>query len=154
LDPKLAYDESIEGVVISPLKVIQDDRGAVMHMLRADSSLFTRFGEVYFSEVNPGVVKAWRRHREMTQHFAVPVGRVKFVMYDSRIDSSTQGSKAECVLGRPDAYGLLMVPPMVWYGFQGLAKGPSIVANCTDISHDPDEVERADDCPGLVGYVW
>lgn len=144
----------IEGVIVEPLRVIQDERGAVMHMLRADSPTFKRFGEVYFSEVNPGVVKAWKRHWRMTQHFTVPVGRVKFVIYDDRTDSVTRGRIGQYVLGRPDDYELLIVPPMVWYGFQGLANFPSVVANCSDIPHDPAEAEQADRCPGLIGYDW
>lgn len=145
---------AIEGVIITPLRVIQDGRGAVLHMLRMDSPLFRRFGEVYFSEIKPGVIKAWKRHRRMTQHFAVPVGRVKFVICDDRTDSRTRGHTAEYVLGRPDAYHLLVIPPMVWYGFQGLGNSLSIVANCTDIAHDPDEAEQMVESPGESGYVW
>lgn len=142
------------GVSLQPLRVIQDARGAVLHMLRSDAAPLHRFGEVYFSEVNPGVVKAWKRHTRTTQHLTVPVGRVKFVIVDDRGDSPTRGRVAEVILGRPEAYGLLVLPPRLWYGFQALGPGPALIANCTDLPHDPEEVERADVCPALPSYAW
>ena len=144
----------IAGVTVHSLRVIEDERGALLHMLRADSPLFRRFGEVYFSEVRAATVKAWRRHTQMTQHFAVPVGRVKFVIYDDRAGSPSEHGLVECELGRPDAYQLLVVPPLVWYGFKGLGISPSIVANCSDIPHDPAEIVRLDHRTGSIPYTW
>ena len=80
----------IKGVIIVPLKKIVDERGKVMHMLRCDSPLFKEFGEIYFSVINPGAVKAWKRHLKMTQHFAVPVGEIRLVIYDNRSDSESR----------------------------------------------------------------
>lgn len=90
----------------------------------------------------------------MTQHLAIPVGRVKFVIADDRETSPSRGRVSEVVLGRPEAYHLLVLPPMLWYGFQALGPSAALVANCTDFPHDPDEVERADVCPVLPGYIW
>jgi dTDP-4-dehydrorhamnose 3,5-epimerase len=144
----------IEGVVIQPLKILSDERGAVLHMLRLDSPLYDKFGEIYFSEINPGVIKAWKRHLRMTQRLAVPMGRVKFVLYDNRSDSPTNGREAVCLLGRPAEYRLLVVPPGVWYGFQGIDSRPSLIANCPDLPHDPAEVELAPPGSGLIPYQW
>ena len=44
-------------------------------------------------------------------------------------------------LGRPDAYLRLCIPPMLWYGFTSITDTPSLVANCTDMLHDPAESE-------------
>ena len=85
----------IEGLLVQLLREIADDRGAVLHMLRSDSPLFRKFGEIYFSEVFPGGIKAWKRHRVMTQHFAVPVGRIRVIAYDDRTGSRTRGALAE-----------------------------------------------------------
>ena len=74
---KKTHLPAISGVQMLPLKQIIDDRGKVMHMLRADSPLFKRFGEIYFSMINPGTIKAWKRHQKMTQHIAVPVGKIR-----------------------------------------------------------------------------
>lgn len=144
----------IPGVVIQPLRQIMDERGAVLHMLRGDSPLFTKFGEIYFSIVFSKVVKAWKRHRRMTQHFAVPVGKIKLVLYDDRGKSLLQGRLEEYILGKPDNYSLIRIPPLVWYGFQGLDSTLSLVANLTDLPHDPAEVETLPDNSPDIPYSW
>lgn len=144
----------VEGVAFFPLRVIEDERGAVLHMLREDSSSFTRFGEIYFSEVKPGAIKAWKRHFRMTQRLAVPFGRVKFVIYDDRPTSATKGAVTQVIAGRPDAYGLLIIPPLLWYGFQGLGSTSALLANCADFTHDPQEVERRPYDTNEIAYAW
>ena len=74
----------IEGVIITPLRQIEDDRGKVMHMLREDSPVYERFGEIYFSFTNPNSIKAWHMHKEMTLNYVCIEGKVKFVLYDDR----------------------------------------------------------------------
>jgi dTDP-4-dehydrorhamnose 3,5-epimerase len=140
-------------VVIQPLKQITDSRGKVMHMLRADSPLFSRFGEIYFSVVNPGAVKAWKRHRRMTQHLTVPVGRVRFALYDLRDASPSRGALEVVEIGE-DHYQLLRIPPRVWYGFQGLGDRPSLIANCADLPHDPSEAESREPFDPGMPLVW
>lgn len=143
----------ISGLIIEKLNIIADERGKVMHMLRRDSPLFTKFGEIYFSVVNPGVVKAWKKHFKMTQHFAVPVGRIRLVIYDSR-KSSTSYEKFEVLELGEDNYGLVRIPPLVWYGFKGISSIPALIANCTDMPHDPQESERADIFDKKITYNW
>ncbi len=103
----------INGVIIKDLKQIADERGKVMHMLRCDSPLFDKFGEIYFSVVNPGVVKAWKRHKKMTQNFAVPIGMIKLVIYDNR-DGTTSYGRTEVLEIGEDNYCLVKIPPLVW----------------------------------------
>ena len=81
----------ISGVTVTPLRRIPDERGMVMHMLRADDAQFSRFGEIYFSLVNPAAVKAWRAHRRATANYAVPVGAIRLVLFDDRTTSPTRG---------------------------------------------------------------
>jgi dTDP-4-dehydrorhamnose 3,5-epimerase len=142
------------GVVVEPLRQIADERGAVLHMLRCDSPWFSRFGEIYFSLVRPGVVKAWKRHRLLTQHFAVPVGRIRLALYDDRPDSPTRGQVQEILLGRPDHYCLVRIPPLLWYGFQGVSEIPALVANCTDLPHDPGESDGLPPDAPDIPYAW
>lgn len=142
----------INGLFVQPLKIIKDDRGSVLHMLRSDSPSFRSFGEVYFSEVKPGVVKAWKKHLRMMQYFAVPSGVMKLVVYDDRADSPTCGNFAELILGRPDNYNLVIVPPLVWYGFQSISACPSLMANCADLPHDPEESMKRD--IDEIKYEW
>ena len=144
----------IDGLDIVALKQIIDRRGAVLHMLSVDSALLSKFGEIYFSEINGGVIKAWKRHKRMTQHIAVPKGRIRLVIHDDRRESPTRGQHQEVVLGRPDRYWLVRIPPRLWYGFQGLDKSPSLIANCPDLPHDPDESECRPLTNPPFDYAW
>lgn len=150
----IVTSDRIHGVAQQDLRQIEDARGAVLHMLRADSPLFTRFGEVYFSLVHPGVVKGWKRHRLMNQHFAVPMGRIRLVIYDDRAQSPTCGQVGEYFLGRPDHYYLVRIPPLVWYGFQGLGPENALVANLTDLPHDPAESEALPLDTAEIPFKW
>ena len=144
---------TIEGVVVTPLRQIPDERGKIMHMLRCDSAVFKSFGEVYFSCVHPGAIKAWHIHKKMTLNYAVPFGKIKFVLYDDREGSATRGRLQEIYMG-PENYCLVTVPPMVWNGFKGIGTETSIVANCTDIPHDPDEIARMSPFDPSISYDW
>ncbi len=144
----------IAGVTLTALRLIGDERGAVLHMLRCDSPEFTRFGECYFSEVLPGAVKAWKRHRVQTQTLAVPVGRIRMAIYDDRPESASHGKLQVIELGRPDAYLRLRIPPGLWYGFACIGEKPALLANCADLIHDPEEIDaRPVDDPGIP-YLW
>lgn len=143
----------IEGVCITPLKQIPDERGKIMHMLRSDALGFTGFGEIYFSCVYPQAIKGWHIHKKMVLNYAVPHGNIKFVLYDDRPDSPTKGEVQEVFMG-PDNYCLVTVPPMVWNGFKGLGNEMAIVANCASIYHDPDEIARLDPFDPSIPYDW
>ena len=143
----------IEGVTITPLKQILDERGKVMHMLRNDSDVFADFGEIYFSCIYPGAIKAWHIHKKMTLNYAVPFGNIKFVLYDDRAGSPTKGELTEIFLGQ-DNYCLVTVPPMVWNGFKGIGNETAIVANCASIPHDSEEIERLDPFDPSIPYAW
>ena len=143
----------IEGVLVTPLRQIVDERGKVMHMLREDSPMFTRFGEIYFSCTNPDAIKAWHMHKQMTLNYAVLYGEIKFVLYDDRQDSKTRGQIDELFLS-PENYCLVTVPPMIWNGFKGIGITRSIVANCATLPHDPAEIERRDAFDPAIPYEW
>jgi dTDP-4-dehydrorhamnose 3,5-epimerase len=129
---------NLEGVVVTPLKIIPDERGQVMHMLRADASHFKQFGEIYFSCVYPGVTKGWKLHTASWSNLAVPIGRVKFVLHDLRENSPTKGQFQEVYLGE-NAYQLLTTPPGVAYAWKNLVPQIAYVANCSTHVHDPEE---------------
>lgn len=143
----------IEGVKVTPLRQILDERGKIMHMLKVGDPGFQQFGEIYFSCVYPGAIKGWHIHKEMTLNYAVPHGHIKFVLYDDRPGSSTRGELQEFFLGQ-DNYCLVTVPPMVWNGFKGIGDEMAIVANCTTILHSPDEIDRRDPFDPSIPYDW
>lgn len=143
----------IDGVIVTPLHQIFDERGKVMHMLREDSPIFLRFGEIYFSCTYPGAIKAWHLHKRMTLNYAVIHGAIKCVLFDDRPDSKTRGNIEEYFLS-PENYCLLTVPPLVWNGWKGIGDKVSIVANCATLSHDPDEIERKPALDPNIPYDW
>lgn len=143
----------IHDVRISPLKQILDERGKVMHMLRCDAAGFSSFGEIYFSCVYPGAVKAWHIHKRMTLNYAVPHGHIKLVLFDDRSGSPSRGVVQEIFLG-PSNYCLVTIPPMVWNGFKGIGTEMALVANCSTIPHDPQEIDRLDPADSRIPYDW
>lgn len=143
----------IDGVRITPLRQIPDERGKIMHMLRCDGDSFQGFGEIYFSCVYPGAIKGWHIHKQMVLNYAVPQGQIKFVLYDDRVDSTTRGEIQELFLG-PDNYCLVTVPPLVWNGFKGIGTEMALVANCASIPHDAAEIDRLDPFDSSIPYCW
>jgi dTDP-4-dehydrorhamnose 3,5-epimerase len=143
----------IEGVRITPLRQIPDERGKVMHMLRADDPHFEGFGEIYFSVVYPGVVKGWHRHSRMVLNYAVVSGMIKLVLYDDREGSPSKEEIQELFTGE-DHYCLVRIPTLVWHGFKAIGTRRAIVANCATLPHDPEEIQRLDPQAGRIPYDW
>ncbi|MBN2251905.1 MAG: dTDP-4-dehydrorhamnose 3,5-epimerase family protein [Candidatus Altiarchaeota archaeon] len=143
----------INGVVIKPLKKIPDERGAIMHMLRRDDPLFEEFGEIYFSVIFPGAIKAWHLHKKMTLNYAVVSGNIKLVLCDQREDSPTKEELQEIFIGE-DNYCLVKIPPGIVNGFKAVGDRKAIVANCATLPHDPEEIIRIDPFDKKIGYDW
>lgn len=143
----------IDGVKIKPLRQILDERGKIMHMLRADAAEFQSFGEIYFSWVFPGAVKAWHLHTKMILNYAVPVGNIKLVLFDDREGSPSHGETQEIFMGQ-DNYVLVTIPPLVWNGFKGIGDQNAMVANCASIPHDPEEIMRLSPLDPKISYDW
>lgn len=133
--------DHITGVTLTPLKVIEVAEGDVMHAMKVSDFGYAGFGEAYFSMVNGGAVKAWKRHREMTLNLIVPVGAVRFVLYDDRKKSESAGRFQQVTLSKKSYYRLT-VPPMIWMGFQGVGDGNNLLLNLADLEHRPEESER------------
>ncbi len=129
----------IADLIITPLKQIGDERGAVFHFLKADSPNYKNFGEAYFSKINGGVVKGWKFHKIAEQNFCVPFGAVKIVVFDNRPDSPTCGVVQEILLDDKENYHLLSMPACLWYSFKSVSDNYSLLANIINIKHSPEE---------------
>ena len=137
---------NLDEIMVTPLARIPTPRGDVLHAMKQGDAGYAGFGEAYFSWVNAGAVKAWKRHTRMTMNVIVPMGRVRFVFW-------LEGADAFRVeeIG-VDRYVRLTVPPGIWFGFQGLAEPQSLVLNIPNIPHDPQEIEHL--ALSDVKYDW
>ncbi|MBM4330460.1 MAG: dTDP-4-dehydrorhamnose 3,5-epimerase [Deltaproteobacteria bacterium] len=145
----------ISDVKIKKLKVIPDERGRLMEMLRADDEVFKQFGQVYMTTAYPGVVKAWHYHKKQTDNFVVVRGMMKVVLYDSREGSPTYKEINEFFMGEHNPI-LLQIPPLVFHGFKCISENEAIVINCpTEVYNyqDPDEY-RVLPNGGEIPYDW
>lgn len=127
----------IEGVSITPLRQIETSGGSVLHALKASEKEFYDFGEAYFSLVDFGMIRAWKKHTEMTSNIVVPIGKIKFVLFDDRKVKMDQ-SFVEITLSREN-YCRLTIPPGIWLGFQGLAQKENMLLNLSNLEHQPSE---------------
>ena len=146
-------NDNIEGVEITELKIISDHRGSVMHMLRNDSKVFEKFGEIYFSTVTKNGIKAWHLHKEATLNYVCVKGAVKLVLFDDRSLSSTKGKYQEFILS-PKNYFLITIPPNIWNGFKNLDNEESIIANCLNIPHNEKEMVRESHDSENFNFDW
>ena len=145
----------IEGVKVKKLKVIPDERGLLMEMMRDDDEFFQKFGQVYLSVVYPGVVKGWHYHKKQTDHFICVRGQMKVVLYDPREDSPTRGMVNEFVIGDHAPF-LIEIPNLVYHGFKCISEHEAIVVNYTTECYDyknPDEY-RVDPHSKEIPYDW
>ncbi len=131
----------IKDVIITPLKLIPGDSGEVMHALKEWEPSFQGFGEAYFSTIHKNAVKGWKKHRKMILNLVVPMGAIRFVLYDDRSDSPTYKTIQELTLSREN-YQRLTVPPGIWMAFQGLSDGVNMLLNIASIPHDPLEAKN------------
>jgi dTDP-4-dehydrorhamnose 3,5-epimerase len=145
----------IHGVVTKNLRVIPDERGFLMEILRRDDSFFEKFGQAYITVVYPGVVKGWHYHLRQTDHFCVVKGMGKVVLYDRRPDSPTKGEINEFFMGERNPI-LLRIPPGVVHGIKGIGVEPAYLLNIPDEPYDyaqPDE-HRIAPHGGEIPYDW
>lgn len=143
----------IDGVLVTPLKNIIDERGCISHFFKNTDSDFNKFGEIYFSHIMPGAIKAWHCHKEMDLNYCVVAGKIKLVLYDSRDGSFTRGGMMELFLG-PQDHKRVHVPHGVWNGFKGIHTQTSIVANMATIPHNVDEIVRMSPFDSSIKYDW
>jgi len=145
----------IDGVRTKTLVTHADERGWLFEILRADDSLFLKFGQTYITAVYPGVVKAWHCHAKQTDHFTVVSGMAKLVLADLREDSPTRGEINEFLIGDQNRL-LVQIPPGVYHGLKGIGTATALALNCPTEPYDaahPDEIRlpyRCDEIP----YDW
>ena len=127
----------IEGIIITPLRQIIDERGKIMHMLKATDPHFMKFGEIYFSWVEQGAIKAWKCHQRMTLNLVVPMGDVSFVFH---LTNQKNNFRTENI--GEERYARLTVPPGIWFGFQGVSDGLNLICNVACLLYTSDAADE------------
>ena len=131
----------IKGVEVTKLELIPTAGGCVMHGLNREEHSFSGFGEVYFSCIEGGKIRGWKKHREMTLNLVVVLGNIRFVLIEGRerVDPLIID---EIILSPKNNYSRLTIPPGIWVAFQGLDNKKNILANIANIRHDPTEADQ------------
>ena len=145
----------IEGVKTKKLRVIPDERGRLMEILRSDDSFFLKFGQVYMTTTYPGVVKAWHKHEKQTDNVACVQGMIKLVLYDPREDSPAFKEVNQFYMGIHSPL-LVQIPPGVYHGWMCVSEEEAIIVNFpTEVYNyeNPDE-QRLDPHQNDIPYDW
>ncbi len=137
---------SLKDIKLINLSRIHNKNGDVMHFMKSGDNDFIKFGEVYFSWINYKSIKAWKKHNYMTLNLVVPLGNVKFVFH---IPEQKEFRIEEVGLSN---YKRIVVPPGIWFGFEGLDKDKNLVSNFADIEHDPSECSNVG--KDFFSYSW
>jgi len=145
----------IEGVQVKKLKMIPDERGSLMEILRSDDTLFSRFGQVYMTTAYPGVVKGWHYHRKQVDYFTCIRGMAKLVLYDSRKSAKTYQEIDEFFIGVQNPI-LVIIPPYVYHGFKCIGTEEAIMINIPTEVYSPKKPDefRVDPHSSEIPYSW
>lgn len=145
----------ITDVTVKLLRLIPDERGFLMEVLRSDWPEFRRFGQAYVTACYPGIIKAWHYHTRQWDYFACVQGMAKVVLYDARPESPTHGRVNEFHMGRLNPL-LLTIPPLVYHGFTAEGSEPALILNLPTELYDyasPDE-HRVPYNEPRIPYDW
>jgi len=133
---------SIEGIVLTDLKMINHPKGNIYHAMKKSDKGFEGFGEAYFSTIKENEIKGWKKHLKMTMNIIVPVGEVTFILFDDRKNSNSVNNYFIVTLS-PSNYYRLTVPPGIWHAFKGHNHDLNLILDVADMEHQSDEIIRA-----------
>lgn len=121
--------------LVSSVEMVKGSETSIIRFMQSSDEVYKGFGEAYFSLVPCGVERYWKIHKKATCNILVPCGRVVFVVAEYDFSSWRFVELGE------EPQKRLTIPPMKWYGFQGLGDAGSIIANIIDIRHQDEEVD-------------
>lgn len=144
-------DLVVDGVTITGHRRIPNSKGDILHGMKSSDVGYNGFGEVYFSMVHCGSIKGWKRHRTASLNIVVPYGTIRFVVYDDRSDSLTQGNFLDITVSSEN-FVRLTICPGLWMAFMGVGHGVNLLTNICNMEHDPSE---SDSCElDAIPFQW
>jgi len=143
----------IKGVVVYPLKVNKDERGALTESLKTNwPEVFDfqkrPFAQCYYSITKPGVardVDRWHYHYQQEDRFVVIKGKIVVALYDWRKDSSTHGNLNLFSMGESQSNQsqyLLLIPINVLHCFKNIGNQEAILLNFPTKLYDSEDEKR------------
>ena len=145
----------VKGAMVKDLKVIPDERGRLMEILRNDDEMFEEFGQVYMTTAYPGIIKAWHYHKLQSDNLTCIKGKILFAIYDPRENSPTYGELNDFIISL-DNPKLIHMPPGIYHGFKNIGKSEAIVVNTITkpYNHNNPDEYRVDAFDEKIGYKW
>lgn len=113
-----------------------DDRGYSFMDIFSESSME---GQINYSVVNPGVIKAWHRHKLQTDFWMVVRGDAKVGLYDE------EKKEAKAIFIGEHNPQLITIPPGIWHGMTAIGDQPCGLLYYVTRKYDPQnpDEERA-----------
>ena len=125
-------------------KIIKIDKGSVAHMYNKKDKIIKRVSEVYFSNIMPNQIKAWKITNS-EQLLTVPRGQILLVV------KNKNGFK-KFKLGYPRNYKVLYIEPNTWYGFKCISRIEALICNITSLSNTEAKKEKRD--KNYFNFKW
>jgi dTDP-4-dehydrorhamnose 3,5-epimerase len=126
----------MDGVILTSLDRIHHPKGDIYHAMKKSDIGFSGFGEAYFSTIGKGDVKGWKKHSKMILNLVVPIGEIKFVIYNENLKEFYSVKISQ------QNYQRLTIGSGLWVAFKGIDK-TNILLNIASMEHDSSESESA-----------
>lgn len=133
----------LNGITISPLKRVIDERGSFTEIMREDwKSLLGKdhIVQANFSKSYPGIIRAWHKHlRGQTDYFIVLKGALKICAYDE------ETKELDEIISTQQDPKIVKIPGHYWHGFKALGNETTFLIYFTTKLYDhqnPDEERR------------
>ena len=132
-----------KSIKISKKKIIKNYKGNIIKFINNKNILFKKFGEVYFSEINPNMTKGWNYHKKNTCLISVVIGKVKFFIFDP-----SKKKLIKIILSKKNNK-IIQIPPRLWFSFKSFSS-KSIIINIIDNVHSSNESLKSKNINGII----
>ena len=129
-------DSILDNIKFINQPTIKVEGGNVMKIMKISDYKEFKFGEAYFSSIDFNYIKGWKMQLKMSSNICVPEGEVKFTF----VSKDFKYHKTY-ILGENN-YGILSIPPKIWYSFKGLSEKTSLILNISDSEHDEKDIKK------------
>lgn len=124
------------GASFSAKKLIFNTLGNLRHIVKNELGKNLPFSEIYFSEVQPKTIKAWKYHRRQSQNISVAFGAIRIVCIKEKLDETVY---EVFDLNSKELHGILNIPAGIHYSLINFLEVPAVLLNATDLPHDPED---------------